>query len=112
MATQAIIVFGRAGGRSTEGSSLPVLRLDSEATEVLAVTGTSKKTTGAASTDGGFVAITARGGDVFVATGADPTALLPTEGTPGRGHPVLSGQCQAFAIGPGAKVAVIALPAA
>lgn len=100
---------------------MPMLKLDgSESTEVLAVTSTSKKSTGSAPPagqyqalpDGGFVSITARGGDVYVATGADPVAAIPVEGAPGKGHPVLAGQTQSFAISAGAKVAVIALPAA
>ncbi len=87
----------------------PVARLGTAITEVLTSSGTSAQSAQSATALGPYATIARvrSDGDVWVAAGADPTAVEPTAGNPQAGFKVAAGTYEDFLINPGDKLAVI-----
>lgn len=93
MATVHVVLAG-ASGRSSTGSTMPVMNSVETSADTLTSSGTSAQADFNAGTDWQhlFWSITATGGNVYAAFGADPAAAAES------GWLILDGQTREFAV--------------
>lgn len=103
------VSFFSTGNRSQEGGSMPVARGSGMVTEVLSTDGGAAVTASSAvGTDVAFARVWSDA-DVWVVSGAQPSAIVPEPGASGAGWRVPAGVPVDLALESGDRIAVVAI---